>query len=520
MSLSRLRTFYLTLVFLYLIVISRLFYWQVIKYPDFLQKNINQNYKPSVTEPDPGKIYDRLGNPLLLNETKYQLSIYKPDLKIPVSELKQMLQLEGPQIENFITNPNIKWTTITSKLYSYLEKQTLSDPGLKFSSINQRFYPEGELARQVIDGVSNYYQRQLQGKTGFVWQTVDATGKTTLSKPGWYVEPVDGLELNTSLDRQVQFEAEKRLRQGIVDYSADSGSIVIMSPQTGSIISMTTLFSAETASNSSHLKNPSISNLFEPGSIFKPLVVAMGLDSQSIPRDFICSRCGSPKQIGEYSIGNWDNSFHPNSNLEDIIKNSDNVGMSYIVEKIGLNTFLKYFKDLGLNRKTGIDLPQEVKPITKSYWPEIDLATASFGQGFAVTQIQMISAFNTLANDGELVKPRIGVQTVKSKSTHVFKKETATQVKKILKYSVENGVVAKLKPTDLEVCAKSGTSQVAVKGGYSESSTIASYIGFSPCDNPKFTMIVTINNPRTSPWGSSTAAPIWYDLAKRISSLL
>lgn len=529
MNKTRLKTVYTTIAFLYLIVIARLFYWQVIKYPSFIQKNINQNYKPSVIEPHAGKIYDSSGYPLMLSETKYQLSIYKPDLKLPLTDLAKTIQVDTPQIDSFITNQNSKWITVNDRLYSHTEKKQLSDPGFKFSPLQNRFYPEANLAKSVVDGLDNYYSRQLQGKSGFVWQTVDATGKTILSKSGWYIEPVNGRSIQTSINRQIQSLIEQKLTQGIENYSADSGSIIIMSPQSGSIIALSNIFSKDTATSSAHIKNPPISNLFEPGSIFKPLVVAMALDSKSISSDFVCSGCGSPKQIGQYAISNWDNSFHPNSDIKDIIKNSDNIGMSYIIEKLGLKKFLNYFQLLSLDRKTGIDLPQESKPVVKSYWPEIDLATASFGQGFAITQIQMITAFNTLANNGYLVKPRVveyfidsDYKTPQKSPTplKVYEKSTVSQVKSILKYSVENGVVASLKPDDIEACAKSGTSQVAVKGGYSDSSTIASYIGFSPCQNPKFTMIVTINNPKTSPWGSSTAAPIWYDLASEISSLL
>jgi cell division protein FtsI/penicillin-binding protein 2 len=193
--------------------------------------------------------------------------------------------------------------------------------------------------------------------------------------------------------------------------------------------------------------------------------------------------------------------------------------MSYIIRQTGEEKFLRYFHQLGLDRKTGIDLPGEARPVQKDYWPEIDLATASFGQGFAITQIQMITAFNTIANNGVLVGPHFN-QNQKLRSTKVYEPTTITLMKDILEYGVDNGAVAKFKPKGMVVCGKSGTSQVAVKGGYSDSSTIASYIGFSPCDQPKYTMIVTVKNPRTSPWGSSTAAPIWYKIAEKLPSLL
>lgn len=255
----------------------------------------------------------------------------------------------------------------------------------------------------------------------------------------------------------------------------------------------------------------------------------MALDTKSINTDYVCTQCDRPHVIGQYNISNWDSETHPNSSLQDIIKNSDNIGMSYIIGKLGLKNFLSYYQKLGLSQKTGIDLQGEAKPSVKTEWPEIDLATASFGQGIVVTQVNMLQAFNTIANDGVLVKPKVANyltendKIIKNKNQteiKVFSQETINDIKSILKYSVENGVVSKFKPQNLEVCAKSGTAQIAIDGKYTDSSTIASYIGFSPCNNPKFTMIVTINNPKTSPWGSSTAAPIWYELASKLNDLL
>ena len=521
-------------------VISKLFYWQIIKNPDLAQRVINQNYKPQLISPKRGIIYDSNNYPLVLNQSYYQLSIYKPDLKTKSSELLNFIENQNPnlssddknQIIRFLTNPDIKWVTLKS-LFDYEQKQNISDPGITFSIINERYYPEGDLASLVlgspnIGGLESYYQKQLSGRYGYSWQNVDAVGHTILTKPGWYLSPRNGLDLHIFLNRQIQFLAEKSLKEGISKYDASSGSITIIDPKSGGILAMTSLVATQSATASAY-KNPIIADLFEPGSIFKPLVVSMALDKHTIDTNYICTKCGQPHQIGEYSISNWDNSLHPDSRLRDIIKNSDNIGMSYIIAALGQSNFLNYFKALGLDRKTNIDLQGETKPLPKTNWPEIDFATASFGQGFAITQIQMLQAFNTIANNGIKSKPHLveyfdnNDQTIRNNLSPpeiIFDPETIQTVKSILKYAVENGVVSKFKPENLEVCAKSGTAQVAIKGGYSESATNASYVGFSPCQNPKFTMIVTINNPKSSPWGSSTAAPIWFELASEITPLL
>jgi cell division protein FtsI/penicillin-binding protein 2 len=156
----------------------------------------------------------------------------------------------------------------------------------------------------------------------------------------------------------------------------------------------------------------------------------------------------------------------------------------------------------------------------KTYWPNIGLANASFGQGFAVSQIQVLKAFNIIANNGNMINPSIVITEKEKKTTNIFRPETIDTMKEILKYAVENGNMNKYRPTSLEVCAKSGTAQIVTNGTYDESQTIASYIGFTPCKNPKFTMIVTYVRPRTSPWGEGTAGPIWYDIAKFADRLI
>lgn len=535
---DRQKTVVLTIALCYLAIVVKLFYIQIIKYPELSRQLLSQNFKTTTIKPEMGSILDSQGRPLVSYQTFFQASVYKPDLKIKPDALTPLLVSKNPQLPQtdidkltkFSQNDKQKWLSL-SGLFDLLQVKEINDPGIVFSKVSQPIFTEEKLGSIFLgsSGLAGYYKRQLSGKVGFSWETKDAVGNTILTHPGWIIDPVKGSDIPTYVNRQIQHLIETTLAEGIKQFSADSGEILIMDPSTGGIIAM----SAQTASGSAQatssaeatasattlLSNPIIANLFEPGSIVKPLIMTLALDSDSIKPDFICTKCDRPNQIGQYAVSNWDSNFHANSDLKDIIKNSDNIGMSYIIKDVGLEKFQKYFKLLGLDRKTGIDLPGEARPLLKSYWPEIDLATASFGQGFAVTQVQMLNAFNTIANNGVRVGPHFN-QDQKTISTKVYEAKSVDLIKDILRYGVENGVVAKFKPDSLEVCGKSGTSQVAVKGGYSDTSTIASYIGFSPCKSPKFTMIVTIHNPRTSPWGSSTAAPIWYKIAEKLPSLL
>ena len=193
--------------------------------------------------------------------------------------------------------------------------------------------------------------------------------------------------------------------------------------------------------------------------------------------------------------------------------------MSEIIEQIGLETFLDYYHKLGLDNKTHIDLQGESLAKTKKYWSKIDLATASFGQGIAITPIQMINAFNSLANQGKL-SPLSVVKNKNKQRKQIFQTTTIKTIQDILNYSVKNSAIYHLKTIPASVCAKSGTAQIAIKGTYADDKTIASYIGFSPCKNAKFTMLISIKNPRSSPWGASTSAPVWYKIAEKLDILL
>lgn len=518
---SRLKTVNLTIIFSFFIVISRLFYWQIIQGPEIRDKNVAQTSKLKSILPNVGKLLSSDNFPLSMGIKTYKLSIYKPNLKVSLDQLLKQIEVVRPgtlasnevQVNN-LNNQNIKWITLNGS-FDPNQKQLLNIPGIEFETNNQRFYPEASLAKNLIINLESFYRRSLNGKVGYSLSSVDGTGQSILTKRNWRQSEVDGQDIKIGLNRQIQTILEQILKRGLVQYEAKSSSGTIINPSTGQIIAMA-YFSSNTAP-STNINN--ITDLFEPGSIFKPLVVAMALDSKKINIDYVCSDCDRPRVIGQYTINNWDNSTHPNSTLKDIIKNSDNIGMSNIIAKLGLDNFQKYFHTLKLDSKNDIDLIGESVSPQKKYYSEIDLATASFGQGLAVNELQMIQAFNTLANQGTLVSGHLNTQ-YNQNSIPVFSSDTSQKVVDILKFAVENGAVRSLKPKNLEVCAKSGTAQISIGGQYNDSNTIGSYIGFSPCIKPKFTMIITINQPLKGEWGSSTAAPLWYEIATKISPLL
>jgi len=508
----RLKVIYFTLLAFFALGFSRFFVWQVLPSFSRRSKPLLQNYQITEILPLPGQILSADSFPISLPQTKYQLSIYKPDLKEKIDTLLNRLEKNKPGFSaaylQSLANPDQKWITVQNILFDPGEVATLNLPGLNFEPVSYRLHPDSTLNSLPLLSLERYYSRQLTGKSGFLFTPKDAVNQPLLSKKTWQILPVNGQNITTSLCRPCQFVVDQALRRGLDNYQAESALAILLQPQTGAILAFSDLSATPAAS------------LFEPGSIFKPIVMTMALDSQKISPDYRCHQCHRPRTIGPDTITNWDQSVYPDSDLKNIIKNSDNIGMSYIIDQLGLDQFLSYFSRLSLDRKTGVDLSPEAKPLTKKSWPAIDFATASFGQGFAITPLQMAAAFNTLANNGFYLAPHFNSSPTKTNRHQVFKTSSLNTIADILRYATENGVVNQFRPPSLEVCGKSGTAQIAVNGKYSENQSYASYVGFSPCRQPLFTLLVSFKNPKTSPWGSSTAAPIWFEIAQKISHLL
>jgi cell division protein FtsI/penicillin-binding protein 2 len=213
--------------------------------------------------------------------------------------------------------------------------------------------------------------------------------------------------------------------------------------------------------------------------------------------------------------------------MVEVLEHSDNVGITFVARRLGLGRFYRYLQLFGFGEKTGIDLQEEVaaelRP--KESWYPIDLATAGFGQGIAVTRIQMVRAMAAVANGGKLVRPYL-VQKIVSPDREieikpqvvrrVIKPKTAQVLTEMLVAAVDNGEARAFKPEGFVIAGKTGTAQIPIAGHYDPNKTIASFIGFAPVDNPRFVMLVTFREPTASPWGSETAAPTFFKIAKEL----
>ena len=343
---------------------------------------------------------------------------------------------------------------------------------------------------------------------------------------------VGGVNLLTHIDKSIQIVTEKKLTEGIARYGAKSGLAAIMNPKTGGIVAMSSFPSYDPLKywefSEDFFRNPIISDSFEPGSIFKPLVMAAALDSGVVTPDARCDICAGPVKVDKYEIATWDKKYRADATMTDIIVHSDNVGMTFVAQKLGADRLYDYLEAYGLGKKTGIDLQGEVDSFLrkKATWNIVDLATAGFGQGIAVTPIQMLQGISVIANKGlkvgppqvvdkivkdgweEDIKPEMGKRVISQKA--------ANEMTEMMVKAVKNGEAKWTAAKGFKIAGKTGTAQIPVSGHYDENKTIASFIGFAPADDPKFVMLVSLTEPTSSPWGSETAAPLWFSIARDI----
>jgi cell division protein FtsI/penicillin-binding protein 2 len=349
------------------------------------------------------------------------------------------------------------------------------------------------------------------------------------------IEPKDGDSIYSTIDRTIQYIVEQKLQEAVEKYGAKSGTVIVAEPKSAKILAMATLPSYEPALFSQYdeklYKNPAIADTYEPGSTFKLITMSAALDSSAVDLNTRCPVCAGPRQIGGYEISTWNKKYYLNSSMAKIIQHSDNVGMTYVGEKLGVDKFLEYISRFGFGQKTQIDLQEETTGVirTKAEWKPIDLATASFGQGIAVTPIQMVQVVQAIANKGKLISPHIvdkithGGQTKEVKAAQerqVISAKTAAQITEMMVNAVQNGEAKAFAPKGYRIAGKTGTAQIPVAGHYDPNKTIASFVGFAPADDPKFVMLVRFSEPSSSIFGSETAAPTFFAIAQELFNYL
>lgn len=530
------------LIFAAVIIIGRLFAFQIIQGKEWAQRAGDEYYV--VAQPDRGTIYDRNEAVLAANGADYQISVAPNMVDEPV-ELSTALAsiLQKPQYEVLAAlEANTPYLMLAGRVSPEVADLILTLPydGVQVDPLPRRFYPQGRLMCHELgyvdfdgnggSGLEGYYQTELAG---------EAASATMNISPLTAQESViarEGADLVLTIDRTVQYVVEQFLARGIQEYGAQSGTIIVMDPRTGAILAMANLPCYEPykffdVQDESLLLNPAVSKQYEPGSVMKLVTMAAALDSGTVTPQSTYYDAGV-LEVGGHRTVNWDRSAPGTVDMTTLLARSLNVGAATLATWMGADTFYEYYQRFGFGRPTGIDLMAETAgtmPLPGSeLWTESFLATNAYGQGLAVTPLQMISAAAALANNGYLMQPYL-VQEIRGATgtyvheptvlSHPIREETAHQVTAMAVTAVAREVY-EAQVDGYTIAGKTGTAQIAENGIYLPDETIASFIGWLPADAPEIIVLVKLDRPTASPWGSQTAAPLFSELANELVVLL
>lgn len=543
----------------FLAISIRLFYWQAIRV-EFLQAQAESQHFTNVKlAAIRGKIFFSDGTLLASSNPAYLLyglpKVIAEDQKVSLSyTLAKIIAGSDPkeidEIAKDIINKlsaDLYWIRLENNI-SVEQKRAIEQlrvRGIGFEEGSVRFYPEGSTSAHLLGfvgkdakgddkgyfGLEGYYDGELRGLGGSVRHERDAVGLPILI--GNFLETFakDGKDLVLNIDRSVQFIVEQSLKNGLEKYGAKVASAVVMDPKTGNILALASFPNYDPLNYfefpKEYYKNPIIADQYEPGSTFKVFIMAAALNEEIITPETKCDQCSGPVSIGGFSLRTWNNKYYPQTSMKEVIVHSDNVGMVFVGRKLGQDKFHGYLEDFGFGNPTNVDLQDDFSPNIrpKNEWREIDLATASFGQGIAVTGMQMVRAVAVIANGGKLMEPHVvnkildeeGSFEIKSKVIReVIKASTAEQIKEMMIAAVSEGEAKFAKPKGFKIAGKTGTAQIPVAGHYDPNKTIASFVGFAPADDPKFVMLVRYDQPTSSVYGSETAAPTFFVIAKEL----
>jgi cell division protein FtsI/penicillin-binding protein 2 len=407
----------------------------------------------------------------------------------------------------------------------------------------RRFYPQGRLASQVIGfvnaerkpvlGVERYYNSFLPDN-GVGLPRGGRQPKAVLPEQSLqFLSQGQGKGLVLTLDRTIQWIIEEELSEGVRFYGAESGTIIVMDPKTGAILGMANwpTFDANRyeLEDPSTFNNPAVSHQYEPGSIFKVITMAAAVDAGAVHPLTVFTDTGTIV-VGQRTIQNSSRTAAGRLTVADALAQSNNVVTVQVAQELGEKRFYDYTALFGFGLDTNIDISGEIPGMVKRPghrdWSLSDLGTNSFGQGLAVTPLQMLRAVAAIANDGYLMRPYIVAARVHGNDVlltqpttvhRVLKPESVAMIREMMVHTVETGNLAARVP-GYTVGGKSGTAEIATLGGYSADETIHSYIGFAPVDDPQFVVLVKLDKPDASisRWAAHSAAPIFKRVTYRL----
>jgi cell division protein FtsI (penicillin-binding protein 3) len=521
-----------------------------------------------VLEPTRGVIRDRAGNTLALSIEAPWIVVDPTTISDAravdlARELGGVLGTPAAELEALLTDRTTRYRVIRrwvdpSTARTILE--SLAAGELRFSGVfieyhQRRIYPAGPSAAALLGavndegtgvaGVEAYYDDILRGRAGIITAELDARAQPIGIGQQEVRAANDGIDLELTIDPFIQSLAERELERAVGIQSADGGVVIVLDVQSGAIRAMASLPSFDpnqyqSYPASAYNQNPATSQVYEPGSTFKAILAAIGLQTGRFSVDTQVDDTGELDRYG-YRLGNWNRMANGLLTPARMLYYSSNIAALQFAEMIGAESFYEYVDRFGFGRPTGVDIAAEASGIVSSPaspgWSPIVLSTNGYGQGIAVTPLQLVRAMATIANDGVMMRPYLverrcrGAECVSTQPRaikQVVAPDVARAVQRMLVESANHyAPVVWSEVTDqggdtwlvpgYEVAAKTGTSSIPNgRGGYETDGVIGSVAGFAPAEHARYAILVKIDRPRRDPWGVDTAIPVFQAITEQL----
>lgn len=544
-----------------LLIASRLVYLQIFQHGHYRQLALSEHLRKYEIPAARGQIYVKDGDnkvPLALNQTLKLVYADPSIIDDKAGTANKLAAATGDPAQKYLDALNkgreyaVLKTRVDENMAKAISKLHLRGVGM----VNQdyRTYPEGQLASQTLGfvnndgngqyGVEGFLNSELKGTAGQLNAKTDTNGIPIATTDNIIKQPTDGTSLVLTIDRNIQSQAETFLKQGVQDVKADSGSVIVLDPDTGAVKAMANYPTYDPNDYTKVIdytvfSNSVVTNQFEPGSVFKVITMAAGLDAGKIKPDSTYTDNGC-EQVSGYKVCNAENHREgPNTTMTVVLRDSLNTGVMYILKLLGTDsgkitsaskkTFYSFITDrFKFGKRTGIEQQGEAA----GYLPppnnsDVTYANMSFGQGMSTTMIQVAAAVGAIANGGKLYQPYLVAERNKSDGStektapkvvnpKVISKQSASDLATMMEVVVHHGSGYRAYTPGYQIAGKTGTAQIPNPNGpgYIEGVNIGSFVGFAPMQDPKFVVMVRVNKPKVAGFAESTTVPIFANLTR------
>ncbi len=538
------------------VVVLRLFQIQILDHHNYVALAEDQYGFYDKVIPKRGKIFfqDKYSSELYLAAVNKKMNlIYAVPREIKncgeaAEKLAEVLEIDREELSKTLNKPDDSYEIIRRKVDDGMAEKVreLKIRGIKTAPEDWRYYPGDSLAANVLGfvgykgndkigqyGTEGYFQKELAGQIGFgSLKSENILSKITGGESNFKTSR-DGDDIVLTIDHTVQFIADKKLKETIEKFGAESGSVIIMNPKTGAILAMAQQPSYNPnkyfeTKDLNHFINTNVRELYEPGSVMKPITMAIAIDDNKVSPETTYFDKGVVKIKG-WRIYNSDSKAHGEQTMTNVLEKSLNTGIVFVQQQIGKEKFRSGLKNFGLDTLTGVEIEEEIKGNLSNLDNlkiDVDFANAAFGQGIMITPMEMLTAISVIANDGKMVKPRLVERFIHSDGEEfevspqvirqVISPRAANLTMAMMVSVVENGHSRGARVKSYRFAGKTGTAQVAKKDGrgYDPDRTIHTFVGFGPVPNPQFAMLIRLDNPTAVRFAADSTSRFFREMMK------